>query len=516
VRERAARLLTTANAVAARTVAQLRPSALWRWHRLITIAALVSLIPRVIAMLAFRPALLTADSFLYMREAAGGQLGLIRPNGYPLFLSLFTRWPHVLTLVTGLQHLMGIAIAAIVYALLRQRGLPGWGATLAALPVLFDPREIALESYILPDTLFCLVLVIAVALLLSRPAPRTWQCVLAGLLFAYAAVLRGNGILLVAVAAVFLLARRVGWRALLGAAAAFVIPVAAYVLQFHAQTGQYNLTSSDGIFLWSRTTSFANCAIIRPPASLRPLCPDRETPARVPEAAPSWAISNKLIQGSPADYLWAQDAWWRHDTKPGFTAHNNQLGLDFAVNAIKAQPLGYLRSAAADVALIFVATDRPQDQFTMNFTPAPRIATLPGYYKNYLHEYANTTENTHAVYPYATGLFGYEQPVWFPGLLFLLILLTGLAGVLADWRRLGGPQFLPWGIAIVIIVSPALLTQTLYRYALAAVPLACLAAGLSLLRLRTLRPRRPAAGPPGPAREGQLAKPSTRSPAVLP
>ena len=422
----------------------------------------------------------------------------------------------MLTLVTGLQHLMGIAIAVIVYALLRQRGLPGWGATLAALPVLFDPREIALESYILPDTLFCLVLVIAVALLLSQPAPRTWQCVLAGLLLAYAAVLRGNGILLVAVAAVFLLARRVGWRALLGAAAAFVIPVAGYVLQFHAQTGQYNLTSSDGIFLWSRTTSFANCAIIRPPASLRPLCPDRETPARV---AGGRAVLGDLQQADPglarrlpvgAGRLVAA----RH--KPGFTAHNNQLGLDFAVNAIKAQPLGYLRSAAADVALIFVGTDRPQDQFTMNFTPAPRIATLPGYYKNYLHEYANTTENTHAVYPYATGLFGYEQPVWFPGLLFLLILLTGLAGVLADWRRLGGPQFLPWGIAIVIIVSPALLTQTLYRYALAAVPLACLAAGLSLLRLRTLRPRRPAAGPPGPAREGQLAKPSTRSPAVLP
>jgi hypothetical protein len=481
-----------------------------------TIAVLVSLIPRVIAMLAFRPALLTADSFLYMREAVSGQLGVIRPNGYPLFLGLFTRWPHALTLVTGLQHLMGIAIAVIVYALLRQRGLPGWGATLAALPVLFDPREIALESYILPDTLFCLVLVIAVAVLLTRPAPRPWRCVLAGLLFAYAAVLRGNGILLVAVAVIFLLARRVGWRALLGAAAAFVIPVAAYVLQFHAQTGQYNLTSSDGIFLWSRTTSFANCAIIRPPASLRPLCPELERPAHMPAAAPSWAISNKLIQGSPADYLWARDAWWRHDARPGFTARNNQLGLDFAVDAIKAQPLGYLRSAAADVALIFAGTDRPQDQFTMNFTPAPRIATLPGYYEHYLHEYANTTQNTHAVHPYATVLFGYEQPVWFPGLLFLLILLTGLAGVLADWRRRGGQQFLPWGLAVVIIVSPALLTQTLYRYALAAVPLACLAAGLSLLRLRALRPGRTAAGAPGPAGEGQSAKPGTRSPAVLP
>ena len=138
-------------------------------------------------MAAFRPALLTADSFLYMRAAVTGQLGVIRPNGYPLFLSLFTRWPHVLTIVIGLQHLMGIAIAVIVYGLLRHWGLPGWGATLAALPVLFDPREIALESYILPDTLFGLVIIVAVALLLTRSTPRPWQCVLAGLLFAYAA-----------------------------------------------------------------------------------------------------------------------------------------------------------------------------------------------------------------------------------------------------------------------------------------------------------------------------------------
>jgi hypothetical protein len=519
VQRHAARLLTGSAAVAARVAAEGRPSALWRNHRLITIAVLIGLIPRAIAMAAFRPALLTADSFLYMRAAVTGELGVIRPNGYPLFLSLFTRWPHVLTLVTGLQHLMGIAIAVIVYGLLRSWGLPGWGATLAALPVLFDPRELALESYILPDTLFCLVIVVAVALLLTRSTPRPWQCLLAGLLFAYATVLRGNGILLVVVAAVFLLARRVGWRALAAAAIAFAVPVGGYAVQFHAQHGQFNLTRSDGIFLWSRTTSFANCAIIRPPADLRPLCPDRATPARVRESMPSWSASNQLIEGSPADYLWAADAWWRTDAHPGFSAQNNKLGLDFAVSAIKAQPLGYLRSAAEDVALLFTGTDRPLDQFAMDFTPAPRIAALPSYYRHYLDQYAATTENTHAVYPYATWLFDYEQPAWFPGLLFLLVVLTGLAGVLADWRRFGGVQLLPWALAVVIIVSPALLTQTLYRYALAAVPLACLAAGLSWQRLRARRSGG-SAGPRSGRDQGssaeQLAKPTAPAPAVLP
>ena len=116
--------------------------------------------------------------------------------------------------MTTLQHLMGIAIAVIVYALLRYWGLPGWGASLAALPTLFDAREIALESYILPDTVFCLAILVTVALLLTRRTPRPWQCAAAGLLMAYASILRGNGIPLVVIVAAFMLIRRVGWRAL--------------------------------------------------------------------------------------------------------------------------------------------------------------------------------------------------------------------------------------------------------------------------------------------------------------
>jgi hypothetical protein len=525
-----------------------------------TIAVALSIVPRAAAMAGFRPAFLTADSFVYMSEAVSGKLGTIRPAGYPMFLGLFTRWPATLTVVVGLQHLMGIAIAVIVYAMLRRYGLPGWGAALATLPVLFDPREIALESYILPDTLFCLVVVVAVALLMLAPRPRVWpiggsdtgrtravpglwpiggsdtgrtravpglcQCTVAGLLLAYASLLRGNGVLLIAVAAAFALARKVGWRALLAGAAAFALPLAGYAVEYHDQHGPYNLTSSDGIFLWSRTTSFANCAVIRPPADLRPLCPNREAPVHEQEASPSWSVSNRLIQGSPADYLWAAGAWWRHDASPGFSSRNNRLGLDFALDAIEKQPLGYLRSVSQDVALLFVGSDRPQDQFTMSFTPAARVPVLPVYYRTDLRQYAGSTQNTRAVYPYASWVFAYEQPVWFPGLLFLLVVLVGLAGVAADWRRLGGPQFLPWAMAVALIVSPALLTETLYRYALAAVPLACLAAGMGWMRLRALRAARTArlragqvAGPAVPAAETTArptGEPSAQDPAILP
>lgn len=493
----------------ARVGAQITPGALWLRHRVFVIALFLSLIPRILEMVSFRPALLTADSFVYMQGAVSHQLGTIRPSGYSLFLAVFAHLSHVLTVIVALQHLMGLAIAVIVYALLRYWGLPGWGAALATLPTLFDTREIALESYILPDTLYCLALLVIVAQLITKRTPRMWQCAAAGLVMAYVCTLRGNGVILVVVVAAFLLIRGVGWRALAASAAAIVFPLLSYGLVYHAQHGQFNLTTSDGIFLWSRTTTFANCKVIDPPADLRPLCPSAEKPNRVPANSAAFSISNELVQNTPSDYLWAADAWWRTDSKPGFTSHNNSLGMRFALRAIEHQPLSYLRVAGRDVLLTFIATDRPQDQADMYLTPNPRIAHLPSYYVSDERAYAGTSENTHPVYPYASLMFDYQQPVYFPGVLFLLVILTGLAGVLKDWRRWGGTQLLPLGLAAVSVLSPALLSQSLYRYAIAAIPLACLAAGMSFMRLRS----RPA---PGQSGQPALPSPGEPGPAVLP
>jgi hypothetical protein len=454
------------------------PGWLWREHRLFTILAGLSVVPRVLAALGFRPALLSADSFLYMQTVVTGRLGVIRPSGYSFFLALVQGLPHALLVVTTVQHLMGIAIAALVYGLLRSWGLPAWGASLAAVPTLFDVREIALESYILPDTLFALVIMAVVALLLTRRTPTPGRCAAAGLLVAYACLIRGNGPPLAVVVAAFLLVRRVGWRAITAGVAAFAVPLLGYVLAFHAQYGTYGLTQSDGLFLWSRTTSFANCAVIKPPAALRPLCPGRERSVRI-TPGPPWSVPHLLAEPTPADYLWASDAWWRTDAHPGINRASNRLGRRFAIAAIEAQPGAYLRVVGRDILETFFATDRPQGTSYMTFTAAPRIAHLPRYYQHDERSYAGTTSNTHADDPYAFLMFWYQQSVIFPGVLFALVVLTGLAGVLRNWRRFGGPAALPWALAAVSIVSPALLTQSLYRYVIVAIPLAAVAAGLA-------------------------------------
>ena len=501
--------MTVAGAQAARLGNECTPHALWQRHRLFTVALVLSLIPRILATLAVRPAQMTSDSFLYMREAVTGRLSEIRPGGYPFFLTLFRGFPHALLAVTTVQHLMGLLVAVIVYGLLRYRGLPGWGACLLVLPTLFDVREISLETYILPDTLFCLVVVLATAVLLSRRTPRPWQCAAAGLLLSYAAILRGNGVLLAVVAAVFLLIRRVGWKALAAAGLIFVIPLGCYAVAFHARYHHYGLTESDGLFLWSRTTTFANCTTMKVPADLVPLCPNTETPA-VPVDRAKWSVHALLDGPTPTAYLWAPDAFWRTDQHPGFNAYNNKLALRFAEHAIAADPAGYARAVTTNVLETFLTTDRRTGGYQMTFIRGARVPSLPNYYARWVQRYAGTG-NTRDVQPYFYLLMLYQQPVVFSGLLFLAVLLAGLFFVLRDWRRLGGPQLLPWGMAAMSVLSPALLTQSLYRYAIVAVPLSCLALGLGVAaahsraaapappRATPARPLASAAAPGGPA-----------------
>jgi hypothetical protein len=461
--------------------AALTPAALWRNHRLFTVAACLSVIPRVIAALGFKPALLIQDSFSYMKQSVQLlPLAELRPAGYPLVLHLLQPF-HSLLLVTTLQHLMGIALAAVIYAVLRTRGLPAWGATLAAVPTLFDSRQIWLESSILPDTLFTLVLMIAVAILVVRPKPAIWQAVIVGLLVSWASIIRGNGAPVIVVVLAFLLVMRVGWKVFIACLAAFVVPLAAYALIFFSEHGQLNITDSTGLFLWSRTMSFANCAVIKPPPSLVPLCPENQ-PGHPAGPAPAWSVPAVLNERTPADYLWAAGAWYRVDAHPGVNAYNNKLAMQFAERAIEAQPLDYLKTVGKEVLLTFFATDRPTDYLAMQFTVAPHVDPMAGYMRYWENRYAHAHSNTHVVQPWAYLMFLYQQPVWFPGWVFFLVMAGGLVLLIRRWRGWGRYAALPWGVAVVNLVLPIAAHELDYRYAISAVPFACLALGLACIR----------------------------------
>ncbi len=487
---------------AARAGARLDPGALWRDHRLFTVAALVSLLPRVIATLGFKPVPLIQDSFGYLAEGVHlTPLSQIRPAGYPLLLWVLSPL-HSLLLVTTLQHLMGIALAAVVYGLLRSRGLPAWGATLAAAPTLFDSREIWMESSILPDTLFTLVLMIAVAILIVAPRPAIWQAAAVGVLISWASVIRGNGAPVFAVILVFLLVRRVGWRVITACVIAFAVPLLGYMLLFFSEYGQFDITNTTGMFLWSRTMSFANCAVIKPPADLVPLCPQNQ-PDHPTGPAPAWSVSALLAERTPADYLWAQGAWYLVDTHPGINAYNNNLAMKFAERAIAAQPLDYARTVGEGVLLTFIATDRSQTYLSLHFTATPYIPRLDRFQALDEYEYAHTAADTHTVQPWAYLMMLYQEPVWFPGVVFLGVMIGGLAGLIRRWRRGAGYAALAWGVALINLVVPIAAHEMDYRYAISAVPFACLALGLVLARKPAAEAAagHPASGASGPVAE---------------
>jgi hypothetical protein len=475
-----------------RAAAELTPRALWSRHRVFSILVAASVALRVIAELAFRPALLISDSFNYLQDGTTFTLGQLRPSGYPILLHLLSPL-HSLLLITTLQHLIGIGTAVIVYALLRHWGLPGWGAALATVPTLFDSRQVALESYILPDTIFGCVVVAAVAVLLSRHRPAVWQCVVAGLAISYAALLRGNGTPLIIPIIAYMLVRRVGWRAVTAGVAAFALPVLGYAALFYVNYGQFNLTSSDGLFLWARTMTFANCQVIRPTAPEARLCP-------ASQGIPAYT---RYGRSTPADYLWAPKVWWKMAAKPGPTAANNQLAMQFALTAISDQPMGYVGAVATDVAAAFDRVRHPHTVDDLAFTRTPAIPHLQSYYVRDMRQYTLSDQNQHAVDPYAQLLLVYQRFIYLPGPGLLAVLLVGLAGIGRNWRWWGGLGALPWASAAVTIVAAAALSEYLYRYVIVAVPLACMAAALAFVPAsRRPDPARPPDASPQPAAAG--------------
>ena len=134
-----------------------------------------------------------------------------------------------------------------------------------------------------------------------------------------------------------LLIRRAGLVTVLAALLAGALPVAAYGAWFSTREHQFSLTRSDGVYLWSRTMLFANCAVIKPPPADLALCPP---PGR---------------DGLLVVHLGRQPPLLR---LPGgrFSARTNHLALRFALRAIAAQPGDYAAAVGHDFSLSFFWT----------------------------------------------------------------------------------------------------------------------------------------------------------------
>jgi hypothetical protein len=471
-------------------------------NRLFAAALAAGAALRLLAMLGYPGALWFAgDSYVYLGAALRLQPNLSKTTGYSLFLRALEPFGS-LTLVTGVQHLLGLGVAVMIYLLLRRSGVSQRWATAATLPVLLDGFVIEDEHMVMAEALFTFLVMLALLLLLWRERVSWPVALAAGLLAGYAIVVRSEGLPILILFPGFLLLRaaRQGWRrggrrgggwggwlAAGALAAGCVAPVLAYAGWFHSWTGTYGLTRSDGFYLWGRVSSFAECSVVKPPADELKICPSGSPSSRTP----------------PGNYIWHAPQVHRIAGGP-VSAANDRLLRDFAIRAIEAQPLGYLDSVLKGIAL---SVEWPRQKY-----PGP--GTVSYYYFHLKPQvvpanhswipggsaYQDAARYGHAtpsrvVKPFAFLIGGYERVFYTYGPLFGLILLTGLGGVerlqrstgrlpvrLIRSRRQG--SMLPWVTAVVLLVFPIAVADFDYRYLLPVLPLACLAAGLAFAPAR--------------------------------
>jgi hypothetical protein len=158
-----------------------------REHALFCSVLLAATVVRVFVMLGYPPALWFSDSLPYIAGTLKPAPYRVRPVGYSFFLALLEPFRSV-GLVTAVQAVMGLAMGIAVYAALRRFRIAGGWATLAAVPVLLSAYELQMEHFVLSDTLFGLLITIAVVMVLWRPVPRVTGCALAGLVLGCAAL----------------------------------------------------------------------------------------------------------------------------------------------------------------------------------------------------------------------------------------------------------------------------------------------------------------------------------------
>jgi hypothetical protein len=444
----------------------------WSGHRLFIIVLTPAVLLRIDAELGYQWHAWFNDSFQYVQNTVHFELDPTRVSGYSIWLKILQPL-HSYAVVTILQHLMALAIAVMIYALARHRfGAPAWLATLATVPVLYDGFEIQLEHLIMADVPFLFLVTLATTLLLWDPQPSLRRCVLVGALLGISEIVRSVGLPLLAVFAVYMIIRRISWRKVAAAVAVCFIPVLGYAGWFYVQHGQFAMTQSTGVFLYSRVMTFADCRTMTVPVNELSLCTTVPPSQRPIAQAYIWTSESPLDRFPPSK----------------FSPVPNQLAEDFAIRAIKAQPFGYAKAVFHDTWRVFawkrvVFPNAPTyDEYIFGYHSLP-IPTWDqadlGPYQSYAAAYAHGNPLTKVVGPFANIIRGYQRYVWLPGTVYGLILLTGLGGLVLAWRRLGGEALLPWTISLALIVIPAATAEFDYRYVLVAVPFACLAAALA-------------------------------------
>jgi len=414
-----------------------------RRHWLASALLAVGLVLRVLAQFAYRPALFYIDSVKYLYNSAGND-----PEGYKLPLRGILLVAN-LDAVVAVQHLLGLAIAVVIYVLLQRRGVSRWLAALAMAPVLLDAYQLQNEQAIMPGTWFEALIVAAIAILLWRPAVSWRRVVAAGIVLGTSATVAQVGEALIPAAALFVLvAGSATWRHAIGKAALLCAACALPILAYSAGSyllGQGFFLSHQGVTsVYGRMASVADCGTLKLPPDERGLCPSPVQQAR----GDDW-----LEYGT-----YAPVQHYYRDLPRGEV---NSLVTSFNDAVLTQQPTRVLQAYVRDVLKLYavVRVTAPGDppisrwQFQTSFPYFDSHAT-PAIVRAAVDRFGGGEPKVWR--PVAAFLHSYQLDGGYtPGPLLVLLTITGLTGSAFVLRRRAGPALRQRALACLLFFASA-------------------------------------------------------------
>jgi hypothetical protein len=439
------------------------------------LALMLGSILRIVATVGYQPILmLQRDTYTYLSLALRMDVSGWRPSLYPLLIKPLVELGS-LQLLAVVQHLSGLAVAVMLYLLMRRLGLSAIVAALGTIPVLLDGYVINIEHYLLTEAFFNLFVAGALMLIAYPRRPSTLGVGASGFIIGLSMLLRFVGGVTLVPAFLYVLLRRFGSARAVALIAGFAIPLGAYALYFSSQTGgSLGVTNNNGLFLYGRVVEFADCDEVEVPEELKEYCPvgpiESETRGvftsdlRISEVQSDPQGNSKLLQFSrrmilakPEAYVGAvvSDFGRYFEPKDPETQEPNVKRWRFVRTLEEADPHPFVRENRG--------APPPRTGITTEFTINQDVATF---------------------------LRSYQDVVYMYGPLLALLLITGLAGGLLARRRQDsepslGPECLLFSlVAVFLLIGPTMLAVYHFRYVLPAIPLAGVAGALGFTALR--------------------------------
>jgi dolichyl-phosphate-mannose-protein mannosyltransferase len=345
----AGRLVATSGRLSAWTRA--RPD-----YAVLTALLLFGLALRTYFTVVWHPALTGySDSGIYFQDGVQSVwTDPIRTVGYSMFLRVLHGISPHLILVVIVQHLLGLATAALYFFTVRRAGGPRWLGLVPAAAIALAGDQLFIEHSALSDSGFIFLLAVMLyCTVRAHTSVRDWRpgvgwAVAAGFAAGFAVWDREAALELAPLLALWLVfshGRPTRRTVVIGVASLIAAGVAVegYIQWRQADTGLSGLTTNGNWNVYGRVGPWADCRYFTPPVGTRALC------QYTPLSQRGWPSADFYIYSpaSPAQRLIGPPYLISKDP------YAMQRLLEFSQSAVAGQPLDYLYAVWRDTIRLF-------------------------------------------------------------------------------------------------------------------------------------------------------------------